>query len=523
MIKLTKFIYNSSFTILKFISLIFALFLLMGALLFTSSDPDIRTLKTYVTADNIFVGFISILAVLCLTILLYYLTKKHPVKTVRTLLIGTLLTYAIAGTCLILFVKSMPNSDSKFIYDIVQNFANGDFSDINADSYLSVYPHQIGLVFFYEPLLRIFNSTSLSMEPYVFFQFFNLLLVLTLIYFLYKLTDRLFHNTFITACFLCLILGCLPLYFYILRIYGEIPSLSFFVVGLWAFVEILSKKPQKTLRNMLSVFCLSCLSILCFIISVATRKNIIINLIAIMMIAFLVMIYHKRWSLLPLCLCYLLIAILTLPVIQTSYETRAENHLDAGTPAIAYIAMGMQNAPKACGWYNAFNYNIYVETGHDMDFIDMYSKKIIKDRLTYFNENPSSCYDFYFEKYSTQWCDGTYAVRELTSYTTCERSDYWNTFYSKDSGKTFLFLCNSFQTILYLGVLLFALKNFLEKKEKTILPYLLILIAFGGFLFHFLWEANARAIFSYTVLLLPVSAAGIAFAALKIYGLITQK
>ncbi len=529
MINPTNIIYSLSFYILKFIGVIFSVLLFLGALLFSSTDTDITTLKTFVTADNVLSGIGSIFVFLGIMLLLYISCKKNSTLTVRILLAVTLSIYAIADTLLIVFAKSAPNSDSQLVYQIAQNCAKNNFTDINIDSYLSIYPHQIGLIFFYEPLLRLWNLLGINMEAYVFLQFINLLLVLVLIYFLYKLTDNLFQNAFVTVCCLIMTLGCLPLYFYVLRVYGDIPSLTFFVVGLWAFIKLLSpgtnscEPSHKAHRRSIPRFFLYLLNILCFILSVATRKNIIICLIALIIITFLIILHKKRWSLLLLICSYILISLFTLPGIQFFYETRAESSLDAGTPPIAYIAMGMQNAPKASGWYNGFNYNVYVESGHNTEFINLYSKKQIDERLAYFKENPREAFNFYFEKYASQWSDGSYASRELTAHTRSERPMFFTNFYSKDGGRIFIFFCNKLQLLLYFGVMLFCLSNYIGKKECNLLPYTVILIALGGFLFHFLWEANARAIFPYTLLLLPVSGAGIATLMNKLWYLFTKK
>ena len=510
MTKSANTIYSFSFHILKFIGVIFSLLLFVCGLLFSSSDADITTIQTFVTADNIFSGIAGILFFLGLLLLLYIPCKKYLVQTVRILLAVTLSIYAVIGTLLIVFAKSAPHTDSLFVYEIAKNCAKNDFTDINPDSYLSVYPHQIGLVFFYEPLLRLWNLLGIHTEAYIFLQFVNLLLVLTLIYFLYKLTDKLFQNSITTAYSLVLIIGCLPLYLYILRVYGDVPSLTFFIVGMWAFTEIISQKPAKTHKNLFHRGFLYILNIACFILSIATRKNIVIALIALMIITFLIALSQKRWSLLFLLGGYLIISIFTLPAIEAFYETRAENCLDEGTPPIAYITMGMQTAPRANGWYNAFNYNVYVESGHNMEFINIYSEKLIEERLAYFKENPKEAFNFYFEKCASQWCDGTYASRELTAYTLFKRPAFFDAFYGQDGGTIFIFVCNGFQTLLYFGVLVFCIKNSICTGDKNIFPYIGILIAFGGFLFHILWEANSRAIFPYTLLLLPIAGAGIA-------------
>lgn len=502
MTKLADFIYTLSFYILKYIGVLFASLLFISALLFSSADTDITTLHTSITPDNLLSGIGSLLFLLFGILLIKLPCRKAPAKTVHISLAITLGAYAIIGTLLILFVKSGPHTDSFFVYKIAGNCAMNNFEDIHLTSYLSVYPHQIGLVFFYEPLLRLWNVCNTKIEGYLFLQFVNLLLTLVLIYFLYKIVYKLFKNEYTTVCSLLMLLFCLPLYFYILRVYGDIPSLALFVVGLWAFIEIISSKKKKN-------FPLCLLSILCFILSVATRKNIIIALIALMIVTLLIVIYKKRYALLLLFGSYLFIAVFTLPAIQTLYETRADSQLDVGTPAIAYITMGMQKAPHANGWYNGFNYNVYVESGHNMQFINNYSKKLINERLTYFKENPKEAYAFYFEKCISQWCDSTYASMELTAYTASERHPIIQNFYAKNGGMVYIFICNIFQTLLFFGTLVFCISNCVGQTKKDVIPYIGILIAFGGFLFHILWEANTRAIFPYTIVLLPVAASGL--------------
>ena len=278
------------------------------------------------------------------------------------------------------------------------------------------------------------------------------------------------------------------------------------MIGLWAFTKLLTS----TRTSHKAKIGLYLLNITCFILSVATRKNTIISLIALMLIIVLISLHKKIASFIPLILAYLIISLFTLPLIQNLYETRADAVLGAGTPAIAYIAMGMEDAPKASGWYNGFNYNIYLETDHNIEFIETYCKKKIENRLDYFKSNKDKAFNFYFEKYVSQWCDGTYAFRELTSYSATKRPEKINDFYSENGGKLILFVCNQFQTILYFGFFVFSVYNGFFRKEKNVLVYSIVLMAFGGFLFHFLWEANARAIFSYIVFLLPVAGAGIA-------------
>lgn len=503
MTKIINFIYNLSFNILKIIGVFFTLLLFISALLFSASDTDITTLATQIRPDNILTGVGILFVMLALFWLFKIPCKKNPALCIRILLLFTMLFYAVCGIVLICFAKSAPMSDSYFVYEIAMKCSKNNYEDINPTSYLSVFPHQIGLVWFYETLLRFWNLLGIRAAGYVFLQYVNLVLVLMMLYFMYKIIQLVFQNTYTTVCYFVLTWFFSPLFFFVLRIYGDIPSISLFIVGLWAFIKMTSNRGSKPLPWTI-------LSTLCFAVSMATRKNILVALIGLALILLLITFYQKRWRLLiPLGL-YILIALYTLPALEALYEFRADNHLDEGTPAIAYICMGMHPGFHANGWYNAFNYNVYVESGHNMEFAKKYSKMKIEKRLTYFKENPNKAYEFYFEKFTSQWCDGTYYSREVTACPSAPRGKLFNQFYSRDGGKIYLFMCNHFQNLLYFGAALFCLGAFFDKEEKTLLKYTGILIAFGGFLFHLLWEANARASLSYTFFLLPTAAAGIA-------------
>lgn len=510
---MTKFstkLYVFTFNVLKYISLFFSFFLLLCGLMFTSTDLDITTLPTTITADNFALNILTLLFFLPVFFLLKIPCKKHGALTVRILMTVTLAFYTVFGILLILFAKSNPHTDSLFVYEIALDCAQNNFDAINPSDYLSVYPHQTGLVLFYEILIRFFYLLGIENHLYMWLQAFNLLLALIMIYFMYRIIDKLFKSSYISACYFVLILFCFPLLLYALRVYGDIPSISLFTVCLWTIIELAGEKTFKATNRKKRYIFLMVTGTLCLAVSVSTRKTIIICIIALLIIILLTAIYQKRFSFIILLLCYLLVTTATLPAITYSYELRADNQLDDGTPALAYIAMGMQNSPRANGWYNGFNYNVYVETGHDLAFAKMYSKKKIEEKLTCFKENPQEAFDFYIEKYLSQWCDGTYASRELTAVTNLERNNFFETFYGKNGGKIYSFFCNQYQTLLYLGVFIFCFTSVYSRKHKSsdMLSYVGILAAFGGFLFHLLWEANVRAIFPYMLLLIPSAAAG---------------
>ena len=200
-----------------------------------------------------------------------------------------------------------------------------------------------------------------------------------------------------------------------------------------------------------------------------------------------------------------------LPAVQKGYEMRSGSTLRTGVTALSYIAMGMQESSRANGWYNGFNFNTYQDSGMDSEKTDEISREAIQERVDYFKENPGARNVFYWEKYLSQWGDGTYASRQATLATFGGRNAWFESLYQGKGSRTFIAYANGYQTLLYLGALLFLLlplKNMVRGKGDIVV-YLGLIAVLGGLLFHMIWEANARYIFTYSLLLMPYAAAGV--------------
>lgn len=138
------------------------------------------------------------------------------------------------------------------------------------------------------------------------------------------------------------------------------------------------------------------------------------------------------------------------------------------------------------------------------------SIQFIDERTNYFLEHPDEAVDFYWNKYLSQWADGTYASRQATLATLGGRHPLVESFYSGANSRFYIGYNNLYQTLMYLGCFACILTALLKKREHPLYEYLGMIGVFGGFLFHMIWEANARYIFLYGLLLLPYAACGIA-------------
>jgi hypothetical protein len=111
-------------------------------------------------------------------------------------------------------------------------------------------------------------------------------------------------------------------------------------------------------------------SILFLTLSVMLRKNSLIPIIAVLLVLLFEALRpgrngKMRLGLLIMAVCLAVTSVGILPLIQKCYEKKAGNTLSSGVTAMSYLAMGMQEASRGCGWYNGFNIDTYDTAGMD--------------------------------------------------------------------------------------------------------------------------------------------------------------
>lgn len=499
-----KIFYQLSLNILKIIFVIISGLLLLSGLIFTSYSEDMSSQLVLFKKDNLLVSIFFILLMLLLFYGVNKLCEKNITKRKHILLGVVLLSTGLIGFILILFSKTVPAADAMSVYSIAESLAEGNIDAIHpTDSYLSYYPQQVGLVVFYEVIIRLWNLLSISLPAYHIIKCVYVLLTLVTIVMQYKAVRLLFDHETAQIIYLLLAWGNLPLIMYSSFVYGETPSFMFISIGTYTFL--------KWLKNNKNSY-LAVISFFSFVFSVMLRKNSLIVIIAVLIIAILQGIYTKQYTILLWAFILLIGSLSILPLIQKHYEIRAENTLKSGVTSLSYIAMGTQESTRAAGWYNGFNFNTYQETGMDSKKTNELSKVALDERITYFASHPQYAFSFYKEKFLSQWADGTYASRQATLANFGGRSSFFQELYEGKYSNLYIFYCNIYQNILYLGAFICSLLALKKKTTFSIhgLPfYLGFLFVFGGFLFHMLWEANARYIFPYSLMLLPYASFGI--------------
>ena len=599
-------IYRLGLNIVMLLTLLLSMLLFAGSFLTTCYADNMETQQVLLRPDNPLWNLLELAGFGLLFCGCLYLYEKIGEKFRRGLLVFTLTFVFGLGILLILFGRTVPAADALSVYNAAAEWILGNTDIIHPTaSYLSYYPQQIGLMAFLELLLRIWNLTGLSAPAWHFIKLVYVCLLCGAIWFQYLSLQYLWPENYkkISCCYLVMVCCNLPMIMYSSFVYGEIPSFAALSVGCYLLLRLLgSSSPDSFSRDNVSLGSASLDSsyrdnisrndapsvtahgpaphMLCWIIftgfgsilfltlSVMLRKNSLVPVIAVLLVLLFEALRpgrngKMRLGLLIMAVCLAVTSVNVLPLTQKIYEKKAGNTLSSGVTAMSYLAMGMQEAPRGCGWYNGFNIDTYDAAGMDTALANEISRLAIDERLAYFREHPGYTADFYLHKHLSQWADGTYASRQATLATYGGRSAFFKEVYEGSLSGGYIEWCNAWQNVLYLGVLVFCIDSLKKRRKSKVVGhmadqtaghtagctadhmadqldadrhgadqhgadrhgadqhgadrlgadrlyvYVGLIAVLGGFLFHTFWEANSRYIFSYSLLLMPYCGAGV--------------
>ena len=594
-------IYRLGLNIVMLLTLLLSMLLFAGSFLTTCYADNMETQQVLLRPDNPLWNLLELAGFGLLFCGCLYLYAKIGERFRRGLLLFTLGFVFGLGVLLILFGRTVPAADALSVYNAAAEWILGNTDIIHPTaSYLSYYPQQIGLMAFLELMLRIWNLTGLSAPAWHFIKLVYVCLLCGAIWFQYLSLQYLWPENYkkISCCYLVMVCCNLPMIMYSSFVYGEIPSFAALSVGCYLLLRLLgSSSPDSFSRDNVSLGSASLDSscrdnvsrndapsvtthgpaphMLCRIIftgfgsilfltlAVMLRKNSLVPVIAVLLVLLFEALRpgrngKMRLGLLIMAVCLAVTSVNVLPLTQKIYEKKAGNTLSSGVTAMSYLAMGMQEAPRGCGWYNGFNIDIYDAAGMNTALSNEISRLAINERLVYFREHPGYTADFYLHKHLSQWADGTYASRQATLATYGGRSAFFKEVYEGSLSGGYIEWCNAWQNILYLGMLVFCIDSLKKRRESRVAGhmadqtaghtagctadhmadqldadqlgadrhgadrygadrhgadrlyvYVGLIAVLGGFLFHTFWEANSRYIFSYSLLLMPYCGAGV--------------
>lgn len=445
--------------------------------------------------DYPFIHILFILVLFCFLFILY--KKKWAIfnDSSEINIKKHFIVIAVICVLLILVTQSVPRGDQISILNPSSALGQGDFRAFYPTAYFDRYKNNKGIAFIFYLVSFVAGGRN-----YLVLQILNIVAVLLSILLIYRIVRIYYLNDQPTLKLLLIFsYSFLPIFFYILFIYGNLYGLA---MSLAAIKKRLDYRDTEKIRYI--VLCAFYLAL-----AYITKTNFIIIAIAVG-IYFFIDISQRIWRSLFFLICFpLFIGGLSYCVTSgfTSITKLSEHNSQA---TLTWIKIGLsENNKRAPGWWDE---GVDVEWNNGKRNPECLEQNIefeVKERINELWNDPKYALDFFSRKNAGTWANPEFesnlllrGEQSLVSYSPLIKS------LSLDEGvvhQVLLNVLNLMQTVLYLGVLLYLI--FGERKRR--LEEMIFLVIFlGGFIFHLFWETKSQYVFIYVFMIIPYAARG---------------
>lgn len=396
---------------------------------------------------------------------------------------------------LILATQSVPRGDQISILNPSSALGQGDFRAFYPTAYFDRYKNNKGIAFIFYLISFVTGGRN-----YLILQVLNIIAVLFSILLIYRIV-RIYYLNDQPTLKLLLIFSYLflPIFFYILFIYGNLYGLA---MSLAAIKKRLDYRDTGKLRYI--VLCAFYLAL-----AYITKTNFIIIAIAVG-IYFLIDISQRIRKSLFFLICFpLFIGGLSYGVtLGFTSITKLSEHNSQAT--LTWIKIGLsENNKRAPGWWDE---GVDVEWNNGKRNPECLEQNIefeVKERINKMWNDPKYALDFFSRKNAGTWANPEFesnlllrGEKSLVSYSPLIKS------LSLDEGvvhQVLLNFLNIMQTVLYLGVLLYLIFG---GRKRRLEEMIFLVIFLGGFIFHLFWETKSQYAFVYVFMIIPYAARG---------------
>lgn len=409
----------------------------------------------------------------------------HILAVVATVFVG------IIGVIWVTISTCTPYHDQLQVVEDAMAFLKGDYSDLKG--YLEIYPHQLGLVFFYEMLFAVWPA-------YRAVYYFHVIWLMIIVYFTYAVSEELFADNNCSLCSIAAAAAFVPMYFYVNYAYGDLSCAACGVLGIWLLTKFCKSRQIRY-----AVFL-----ILTMTVGSLARKNIYVVIIAMVIVLMIYGMKQKNYYSFLVAALLVVFPLGMLNGIKMYYEMQADAKMVAGQPAILHIAMGMQESWEGPGYYNAYNLKTYVDADKDAVAASKIAKEYISDRFREMRQDLSYTRNFYQVKIWQQWNDPSFSGELSTNRFESTPRNFVLDIYFGALQEFLRAFRNRYLFVLYIGAFLGTIRLLFTPKDKdNIWKHTICIILIGGFLFSLIWENKSRYVMPYIVMLLPYGAYGL--------------
>ena len=454
---------------------------------------------TYFTFHNPIGGIIVIgivcafFVILCkkINVLEVYITKIYIVKWV--------ILFVILLECLYMVISgnATPVSDQLEVLNAAQCLVKGDYSPFFKGGYVYMYSIQSGLIVVYSVFLRIMSETTFVL----FFQVCSAIGVM----FTYKLLYDIAETMHVCDCGRILIVASgilfVPYCIYAMFVYGTVLGFVFALAAIKYEIRFLQ---DKKIANVI-------FSALFILISLVIKSNYLIFFIGMLMTAIVSLLLDERnkrnigiYSAYILLILGAYLFATKAPV--SCIENISGQKLDSPMASVAWVEMGMQEGPRAEGWYNAYNYSSYVENDCNGELQGLKVKEDLKATIKDFFNHKSYAICFFTKKMASQWLNPSFesfwSIQQMGNVDKMGPMIRWMLRAVNINHMTNLFAY--FEIAILFGTALFSILN----SEYSLSRFICEIVFIGGFVFYMFWEAKGQYTIVYFVMLIPLAISG---------------
>lgn len=485
-------IYRSIISVIAFALSIYILISNLFCTCFTTGD---RFQMNYFSGDIVIFNLLAIaLAILgvifCDKLRIREFANKH-FKVIKIILLTLI---AVIGVVFALSCGLGTTADQLELQASIAELRNGNIDAFRPTGYMDIYPNQYGL-----GLLSYLASFIVGTYNYTFFRLVNVLCLVVLYNELSLIGKQIGLGK--TSQLLILLTGVffMPSTLYALYIYGNLAALTLSVLAVRLIVQAFEK--NKALYAVLS-----CIAMF---FSCVVKSNQMIFAVGIAIYCLFKSISVKNYKRLIVVPAMILCVWLSSFIPLMAMRSLTGLPLNGGVSYISYLAMGVQeNDQNYPGGYNGFNVDSYEQFGGNKEAQSEYAAQVYKESIAEMLEEPAYLLNFFTRKQFHQWADPAYKAYMCTQTNPEHDTAQW--FYEMirpEHAYPVLIALSFFQVIVWTGV---VLSLWFVKKQKHLEEALIMpLIFIGGFIFHTFWEAKSQYVFSYFVILFPISLLGL--------------
>ena len=475
--------------------------LLSTTIIDTKVDVDMEKIKYF--GDNILLNILFLIMFIALGYLLYIKREKiYPYITKKRLCVLVFVVTVIVGIVWVYTVQSVPAADSGKVFIAAQDAAESVMDEFHVSNvvfdrshnYFNYYPFQLGFVFICECVYRVVGGDTPF--PVDIVNVIALALMYVALINIASLITR--KKGVITLLAVFLLSGIQPVLFTCFH-YGNLIGFS---ACIWAcyFAMKFVKKPA--LGNVVGL-------ILCMTLGVIAKYNSLICVVAIAIYISVAVITSnqkdvKEWKKLIIIPFVVLVPLLTLHGIVSSYEARSGCNYGSGISQKVYLNMGIGESKLGPGWYDANkSIHLFAEKRMDVKAIDKESEKQIKKRLNELSKNKSYAIRFFNKKLLSQWNEPEFEsiwVSEVKMHYNGDivEGDFLDSFYNGGVRSALHRYMDWMHMAMFLCCAIGMLVLYSKKSGSDIIVLMLFLV--GAFIYHMIFEAKSQYILVYYIL-----------------------